>query len=197
MFIFLGFLFAAVQCPSLTNPSNGQVTVTGLGVGSTATYTCNSGFSLSTATATRVCGSDGTWIGPEPTCSGTHLVFFAKTAHGLDLCAFAIVKLADAGVEQKSGVLLSEATQSPFFKEALSVFFAAVQCPSLTSPQNGQVTVSGLSVGSTASYICNSGFSLSTSTQRVCGSDGTWIGPEPTCSSTHLSFTMPLTTLTQ
>ena len=95
---------------------------------------------------------------------------------------FAIVKLFPTRKGEES-----DCRGSPNFFLSKSpycsfVLFVAVQCSSLTSPQNGQVTVTGLGVGSTASYICNSGFSLSTPTTRVCGSDGIWTGSDPICS---------------
>ena len=47
----------------LSNPANGQVII----IGSTATYTCDSGYEL-IGDDTRTC-EDGVWTGQEPTCS--------------------------------------------------------------------------------------------------------------------------------
>ena len=56
----------------LTHPGNGLVAVSGRNVGSTATYTCDSGFELATNTSsgTRTCQGDGSWSEPEPQCVG-------------------------------------------------------------------------------------------------------------------------------
>lgn len=60
------------DCPVLTSPNNGAISVTGYTVGDTATYTCSSGYVL-TGTATRTCQADSTWSGSEPTCTGREL----------------------------------------------------------------------------------------------------------------------------
>ena len=66
--IFFFFFHVALSCPSLSNPGNGQVSLSsGLVMGSTATYTCNSGFKA-TFTSTRYCQADGQWSGGAPSC---------------------------------------------------------------------------------------------------------------------------------
>ena len=57
----------------------------------------------------------------------------------------------------------------------------AVQCPALSDPENGAVSTTGTGVGDTATYTCISGYELSGSDTRVCGSDGEWSGSAPTC----------------
>ena len=54
-------------------------------------------------------------------------------------------------------------------------------CPSLSDPLNGGVTWTSLSVGSIATYTCNSGFELVGNEMRTCQSDGVWSGEEPVC----------------
>ncbi len=61
------FLYTvAVDCGSLTDPTNGMVDTPTTTFGSTATYTCNSGYNGDT---TRTCGDTGDWSGSDPTCS--------------------------------------------------------------------------------------------------------------------------------
>ena len=58
----------------LIDPVNGMVTVPSQTSGSTATYTCNSGFELLDLTPgsdMRTC-NNGTWMGSEPQCVGKH-----------------------------------------------------------------------------------------------------------------------------
>ena len=62
-------LAATADCGSLNNPLNGQVTLTDTTVGSTATYECDSGFTL-VGNEERTCQDDGTWSGTDPTCDG-------------------------------------------------------------------------------------------------------------------------------
>ncbi|CAI8000472.1 Sushi, von Willebrand factor type A, EGF and pentraxin domain-containing protein 1, partial [Geodia barretti] len=56
-------------------------------------------------------------------------------------------------------------------------------CVELEAPENGEVSVSGLTVGSVASYRCNNGFILVGTTSRRCheGARGGWTGNAPTC----------------
>ena len=53
-------------CPSLSPPLNGDLSVTGLGAGHTATVTCDVGFVI-TGTAERSCTSSG-WDGSVADC---------------------------------------------------------------------------------------------------------------------------------
>ena len=75
--------FAIGQCPILPNPANGMVETTDDRLsGSTATYTCNSGFDLiTTGSNVRTCQPDGMWSGSEPQCLGTLLVVIITATH--------------------------------------------------------------------------------------------------------------------
>ena len=54
-------------------------------------------------------------------------------------------------------------------------------CGSLPDPANGQVTLTGTTVGSEATYTCNPGYTLWGDQTRQCRSGGQWSGSEPTC----------------
>ena len=69
MHVYVHLFLTVVDCGSLGDPSNGQVTLTGTTVGSTATYECNSGFTL-VGNQGRTCQEDGSWSGADPTCDG-------------------------------------------------------------------------------------------------------------------------------
>ena len=58
---------------------------------------------------------------------------------------------------------------------------SAQRCPSLDPPQNGQVVVSGLTSGSTATYSCLGGFSLVGNEVRTCLENGIWSSVPPFC----------------
>jgi hypothetical protein len=76
-----GLTCAAVVCDALTAPANGSVSVANGGVyPSTATYTCDAGYSISPS-ATRTCGTDGHWSGSDPTCVPT-TVFVLRVGDG-------------------------------------------------------------------------------------------------------------------
>ena len=62
----------------------------------------------------------------------------------------------------------------------------AVWYPDLSSPMNGSLLIPGTGVGvyqETATYACETGFNLVGMSERVCQSDGTWSGSDPTCQS--------------
>ena len=70
---------------------------------------------------------------------------------------------------------------------ALCAYFnTAVQCPTLDSPMNGSLLISGTGVGvyqETATYACETGFDMFGLPERVCQSDASWSGSGPTCLS--------------
>ena len=56
-----------IQCDALSDPDNGAVSVTGTGIGDTATYTCDDGYEL-IGSSTRTCQSNGEWSDAPPIC---------------------------------------------------------------------------------------------------------------------------------
>ena len=59
------FLSTVTNCSSLSDPPNGHVSYSGSGT--TANYTCDSGYTLN-GNGTRVCQTNGTWSGSAPSC---------------------------------------------------------------------------------------------------------------------------------
>ncbi len=67
--------------------------------------------------------------------------------------------------------------------------YIAVDCGSLTDPENGQVnTSSGTTIGSTASYSCNNGYTLNGDNTRTCESNGVWSNSQPSCNSKAINY---------
>ncbi len=57
-----------------------------------------------------------------------------------------------------------------------------VDCGPLTDPANGQVDISsGTTLMNIASYSCDTGYTLTGSTERTCKADGMWSLYEPVC----------------
>ena len=62
-----------------------------------------------------------------------------------------------------------------------------VQCPALSDPDDGVVTMNGTSVGDNATYLCEDGYELNGTETVSCLSDGSW-SSSPTCiECTHTS----------
>ena len=59
--------------------------------------------------------------------------------------------------------------------------FSANMCPELRDIAKGSVEVSGTTVGSRATYRCNSGYTLVGNKVRTCQSNRQWSGREPSC----------------
>ena len=63
-------------------------------------------------------------------------------------------------------------------------YLIVADCGFLNDPDNGQVdTSSGTTFSSTATYTCNTGYTLSSSQSRTCGADRNWTSTEPSCYS--------------
>ena len=65
--VFFFFFFLVLICSSLPNPSFGRVDLTGRTIGSTATYSCQRGYTLVGVT-TRTCQANRQWSGKAPVC---------------------------------------------------------------------------------------------------------------------------------
>ena len=65
-------LHSVVVCPTLSDPDNGNVELSGNTFGQIAECTCNTGYNL-IGDALLICGSEGQWIGNSPVCNGRHL----------------------------------------------------------------------------------------------------------------------------
>ena len=56
-----------------------------------------------------------------------------------------------------------------------------VDCGDLDDPINGQVSLSGTTFESIATYTCDPGFTLTRGVERTCRENGQWSGNEPFC----------------
>ena len=69
------------------------------------------------------------------------------------------------------------------------LFSTAVDCGTLTTPGNGQVSYSGRTTfGQTANYGCHTGYNLRGESTRTCQATKLWSGSEPTCSRMSLLY---------
>ena len=57
----------------------------------------------------------------------------------------------------------------------------SVRCTSLTDPANGRLIFDRRTFGGIAIYSCNTGYTLSGSSSRICQSNGAWSGSPGTC----------------
>ena len=85
MSVFL-FFFPVVGCGPLSNPNNGQVTVTDFTFGSEAHYSCTADCQP-VGDSTRVCQADGSWSGSVPQCPGAYIVII-QALYFITLCQY-------------------------------------------------------------------------------------------------------------
>ena len=63
------FVLTALPCGTPSSLSNGQRHYNSTTVGSTVTYTCNTGYRMTAGNSSRTCLFGGHWSGSHPTCS--------------------------------------------------------------------------------------------------------------------------------
>ena len=68
-FIFIFHFASEIDCGSLGDPANGEVSLSSIMINSLATYSCNTGYTL-TGDDMRTCLETGLWSGSEPICTG-------------------------------------------------------------------------------------------------------------------------------
>ena len=63
-----------------------------------------------------------------------------------------------------------------------SFFVAVVNCSTLNALANGQVShTAGTKFGQTATYSCDTGYTLVGDSNHTCQATGVWSGSEPIC----------------
>ena len=133
--------------------------------GAVANYTCSSGFVLRGNSTSRECLISGSWSGPEPTCGMCNQLFA--------LSFICVINMYD--VHQLHVRL--------YYRTHLS---KRPQCSCMLMAVPVTVNAETYYMGTVAMYTCNTGLYLVGEGVRVCLSDGTWSGTEPTCRGEHL-----------
>ncbi|XP_064394225.1 uncharacterized protein LOC135341566 isoform X3 [Halichondria panicea] len=178
-----------VDCGNLRDPDNGQVSLSGTDFGSRARYRCFSGYTLQGETS-RLCEDDGFWTGEAPICVFIGCPYLDPPANGkVELSGMIVDSIAtftcDPGFEligkTLTRVCQSDGRWSGISPQCRPVRPPLVTCPALTSPANGQVFFTTVTVGSVARYTCTQSFQLVGIATRVCRDDGVWSGTEPFC----------------
>lgn len=173
------------DCGSLTSPSNGGVSVGATTFGSTASYSCDEGYTLVGASSVT-CEADGNWSDARPVCQIVScgaptpptgaLVTGGPYAYTFgDSVAFA----CQTG-RQASGVL--EATcQANGTYTAVTGSCPFVDCGALPAPANGTVSAGDTIYNTTRTLACDVGYTQSGSSSRTCQASGVWSGTPTVC----------------
>ncbi|MGC4118128.1 MAG: hypothetical protein QM765_26975 [Myxococcales bacterium] len=153
--------------PDLAAPANGTVSAQSGVTGDVVTYGCNDGFTL-TGNTTRLCQTDGTWSGADPTCAAN------QNGCSTNPCAH--------GTCTPDGATgFTCACDSGWAGDTCS---DAVTCSGATAPAHGSVSTATAAFGATVTYSCDLGYALTGTATRTCQADGTFSGSAPTCEPT-------------
>ncbi|XP_045205733.2 CUB and sushi domain-containing protein 3-like [Mercenaria mercenaria] len=171
------------DCGQLNIPFQGSVIASGSTYGKTGVFSCNVGYELQGHNFTE-CQASGSWSNPEPSCSlidcgelppidgGVYL--FNGTTYGEILTAECNVgyDLHGSSLRQcQSSGNWSGSTATCTIKD----------CGPLQNPVDGSVLALATSYGTSVTYSCKTGYSLTGGDTRVCQADGFWSGTPPTC----------------
>ena len=173
-----------------------MVTFTGNSVGDTATYTCNSGFTLngdaitecteaedsSSAEFQPAAPSCSEILCPDPVGIANGMVTFTGNSVGdtaTYTCNSGFTLNGDAITECTE----AEDSSSAEFQPA-APSCAELLCPNPVGIANGMVTFTGNSIGATATYTCDSGFELIGGATTTCiqeNMNSAAFQPAPSC----------------
>ena len=183
--IFKSFIILAVNCtPTLSAPINGELIKRGTGAfGDTWTFSCNSGYALSGPTNVS-CLSTAQWSSVAPTCQPVTCAAPNLPGNGTLSC-LSMQYQGICNVQCDFGFSLIGV--SWIICQANTTWSNAgicspIHCPEVVSPAFGAVSVSGTVLGSSVSYACSIGYSLSGSQSATCLATGRWSTTAPTCS---------------
>ncbi|XP_070563038.1 LOW QUALITY PROTEIN: sushi, von Willebrand factor type A, EGF and pentraxin domain-containing protein 1-like [Ptychodera flava] len=172
-----------VECGQPEEVSNSvRVAPQGYTYKSSISYTCETGFMMY-GDPKRHCQSNGKWSGNLPVCQ----VVQCGQPLGVPNGKVSVSENTYQGVAEywcDDGYLLkgsktAECTENGNW--TIPPYCEAVHCGMPDMPVNGDVPVTGMTLGHRATYQCYSGYILKGLEFRRCETDGTWSGQVPTC----------------
>ncbi|KAK8721900.1 hypothetical protein OTU49_012628 [Cherax quadricarinatus] len=178
--------FQPTSCGSPDSNENTTMSSTDdTATGASVTYHCPEG-NVVMGNLTRTCLSTGFWSGDAPKCkyvdcgnpddidNGLHVLVDGRTTYGAKV-RFECNKNYTINGEN-SAICSEDGTWSPQPPECLYSW-----CPNVTEPVNGKVDMSGRQAGDTATFSCDSGYSIQGLKTVSCTLGGVWSGATPTC----------------
>ena len=182
-----------VQCSGATAPTNGGVSAASATYGNNVTYSCDTGYSLASGSATRTCQADGTFSGTQPTCgpvtcSGAVAPQNGSVSASSATFGNAVTYGCNSGYTVTGSTSRSCQANGTFAGTAPTC--APVDCGAPTAPGNGKATAAVTTYGSTVTWACNAGFGLVGSATGTCQANATWT-TAPTCTTDCGTLTAP------
>ncbi|XP_062499001.1 fibrillin-2-like [Corticium candelabrum] len=178
-----GFSCNLINCSRLSAPAEGSASGSQTSCGSTVTFSCSSGYTLSGSTS-RTCQTNGAWNGSTALCHRrpcnilTTLVDGSKVGNGHvfeDVVRFS----CNSGFEL-FGSDVRQCQADGTWNGSLTNC-SGKRCSVLTPPQQGHVSSSDNLCGQNVTFLCNVGYRLLGSNIRACGEDSRWSATQPIC----------------
>ncbi|XP_060562326.1 CUB and sushi domain-containing protein 3-like, partial [Ruditapes philippinarum] len=163
-------------CADPTNLVDGNV----ISNGYLATYTCDTGYTLY-GEYIRVCNNDSTgWNGTAPTCVTCESL---NSPPGGNVSMETDGLSTSAVISCETGYTISGTRTVKCRSDGTWDFSTAVcvSCATVSSPDNGIVTLGSMNSVTYANFQCNVGYTLKGFQQLSCRSSGSWDFSEPSC----------------
>ncbi|MEE6459030.1 hypothetical protein FKM82_000515 [Ascaphus truei] len=170
----------SVTCSKPKVSNNGRYTLSGMTFKSTASYTCNSGYSLQ-GLSTLTCEASGKWSNEAPTCqlvscgspphvrdamtSGDNFTFANTITY---MCKEGYILV---GPENISCLSTGKWNEGP--PQCM-----AISCAEPPNVDHASADSAHRLFGDIAYYYCYDGYSLADNSQMLCNAQGKWVAPE-------------------
>uniref|UniRef100_A0A904A506 Sushi, von Willebrand factor type A, EGF and pentraxin domain-containing protein 1 n=1 Tax=Anopheles quadriannulatus TaxID=34691 RepID=A0A904A506_ANOQN len=180
------------ECPDLSQPSLGSVTLSGKHFGSRATYTCPHGYHV-VGLQSRLCQADGSWAGSEPVCKqniyclepptiehARHSALPEQATFDLDSTVQYHCHTGYATAGFPRAKCLAVDGQASWYGPDISC--EPRSCGQPPDPAHGWHAGESYTFGGKVTYHCGEGYELVGRAERYCQADGSWTPKElPTC----------------
>jgi CUB/sushi domain-containing protein len=171
------------SCPDPGTPDKGSRVLGQLTVGSIVTYSCIRGYRID-GVQSRLCLPSRTWTGTLPGCIIVDCGNPGEPTNGVKVGSSTtfgstVQYRCNEGYEL-DGNERRECQANGRWSGVLPRCVIG-GCGDPGTPSNAVRDLSGSSVGSTVNYRCNTGYTISGTSFRVCQSSGSWSGRLPQC----------------
>ncbi|XP_064604947.1 limulus clotting factor C-like [Liolophura sinensis] len=182
------------SCGEPPNLHNGRYEGTNWAEGGRVRYYCNDRWTLS-GDSSLVC-RDGTWTGTAPSCAlaqcNKPVISNGIVTPDSNLYPVgnSITVTCQAGFTLQGDSSLTCLQNSAWNRPSprctvTTTTLPPVTCPTIAAPTNGRILSSRNGVvytpGETIEFVCNDGFLISGTNQRICQATGEWSGREARC----------------
>lgn len=169
-----------VTCSTgVSAPTNGTVSATSATYGNSVNYQCDSGYTLTSGSASRTCQADGTFSGNQPTCGPVTCSGAVAPQNGGVSASSAtfgnsVTYTCNSGYAVSGSTSRSCQANGTFVGSAPTCTPVDCGTPTLT---NGKGTAATTTFGSSVTYSCNVGYGLVGTATGTCQANATWTTP--------------------